>query len=154
MLYTVNCNNNTVCWLAHIGSLAFCVIFMTMTKCHGASCPLIAFRLATPLLVQYSSTIYMYVTRFEKNQASTHTISNLPFHQKWITGSIHYHIPLLDLLQSHGFGFCGSFSQTLCKPRAALWRHWMVMALLYWCLEGWTSHEGLANVCYLQFGVL
>jgi len=35
-----------------------------------------------------------------------------------------------------------------------LWRHWMVMALLYWCLEGWTSHEGLANVCYLLFGVL
>ena len=26
--------------------------------------------------------------------------------------------------------------------------------LFYWCLEGWTSHEGLANVCYLQFGVL
>jgi len=28
------------------------------------------------------------------------------------------------------------------------------MALLYWCLEGWTSHKGLANVCYLQFWVL
>jgi len=39
--------------------------------------------------------------------------------------------------------------QTLCKPWVALWRHWMVMALLYWCLEDWTSHEGLANVCYL-----
>ena len=34
------------------------------------------------------------------------------------------------------------------------WLSCMVMALLYWCLEGWTSHEGLANVCYLQFGVL
>ena len=30
-----------------------------------------------------------------KNPASTHTISNLRFHQKWITGSIHYHNPLL-----------------------------------------------------------
>jgi len=30
----------------------------------------------------------------------------------------------------------------------------MVMALLHWCLEGCKSHKGLANVCYLQFGVL
>ena len=34
------------------------------------------------------------------------------------------------------------FSQILCKPRVL---PWMVMALLYWCLEGWTSHERLAN---------
>jgi len=34
------------------------------------------------------------VTGFEKKPASTHTISNLWFHQKWITGSIHYHIPV------------------------------------------------------------
>jgi len=44
--------------------------------------------------------------------------------------------------------------QLFLDPQVALWRHWIVMALLYWCLEGWTSHEGLANVCYVQFGVL
>ena len=40
------------------------------------------------------------------------------------------------------------------QASSAFWRHWMVIALLYWHLEGWTSHKGLANVCYLQFGVL
>ena len=29
----------------------------------------------------------------KKNPASTHTMSNLRFYQKWITSSIHYHIP-------------------------------------------------------------
>ena len=51
----------------------------------------------------------VYVTGFEKTWLP-HTISNLRFHQKWITGSIHYHIPLCTLLQSHECGFCGSFS--------------------------------------------
>ena len=37
--------------------------------------------------------------RIWKNPASTHTISNLQFHQKWILGSIHYHIPLCALLK-------------------------------------------------------
>ena len=51
------------------------------------------------------------------------------------------------LLQSQASGFL--------DPQVALcWHHLMVMALLYWCLESWKSHKGLANVCYLQFGVL
>ena len=29
-----------------------------------------------------------------------------------------------------------------------LWHHWMVVTLMYLCLEGWESHEGLANVFY------
>jgi len=75
--------------------------------------------------------------------------------RKWITGSIHYHIPLSALLQSCKSGSCGSFSQTLCKPREArLWHHYLVMALLYWCLDGWVSHEWLANVFHLQFWML
>ena len=38
------------------------------------------------------------------------------------------------------------FYQTLCKSRVVLWLHWLVMVLLYWCSEGWVSHEGLVNV--------
>ena len=45
----------------------------------------------------------------KKNSSSTHTISNLRFHQKWITCSIHYHIPLRALFQSHEFGFGAAF---------------------------------------------
>ena len=86
--------------------------------------------------------------RIWKNPASTHTISNLRFHQKWVTGSIHYHIPLLALATSL------VSVEALLRPCVSLECHWMIMAPLYWCLEGWTSHEGLVSVCYLQFGVL
>ena len=71
-----------------------------------------------------------------------HPISNLQFYQKWIAGSIHYHIPLCALLQSHKSGLCDSFSQTSCKPEVVFWHHYLVMALLCWCLEGWVSTKG------------
>jgi len=45
-------------------------------------------------------TYRINVIRFEKNLASTHTIPNLWFYQKWIAGLIHYHIPLCALLKS------------------------------------------------------
>ena len=67
---------------------------------------------------------------------------------------MHYHTPLSALFQSHESGFCGSFFQTPCKPRVIHWHHQLVMAHLYWYLDGWVSHEGLANVVYLQFGML
>jgi len=61
MLYNVKLQYNTVCWLAHISSLAFCAIFMTMVECNEAGCPLIAFRLATPLLG--NAVTYYYILK-------------------------------------------------------------------------------------------
>jgi len=58
------------------------------------------------------------------------------------------------LATSNKSGFCDSFSQILCKPWVVLWCHNLVMALLYWYLHGWVSHDGLANVLHLQFGML
>ena len=59
--------------------------------------------------------IYIYVTRFEK-EPGFHTLK-IKYVLKWIAGSKHYYIPLHALLRNHESGFfCGSLSQTLCKP--------------------------------------
>ena len=61
-------------------------------------------------MISRDAIINVICDQIWKNPASTHTISNLRFHQKWITGSIDYQIPLCVLLQRHESGFCGSFS--------------------------------------------
>ena len=82
--------------------------------------------------------IWNICDRIWKNPASTHTISNLRFHQKWITGSIHYHTPPLALLQSHESGFCGSFSWTLCKPE---WHFGAIRWSWLSCIGAWRAGQ-------------
>ena len=41
--------------------------------------------------------------------------------------------------------------QLISDPQVVLWRHWLVLVLLYWCSEFWVSHKGLANA---QVGML
>ena len=70
--------------------------------------------------------------------AFTHTISNLQFHQKWITGSIRYHIPLCALLQSHQSGFCGSF----LRPCVSLeWHFGTIRWSWLSCIGAWRAGQ-------------
>jgi len=85
-----------------------------------------------------------------KNLASTHRVKLmiLPEISCWLNTLSYF---TLCLAQKSRIWF---LSLTLCKPQVVLWRHWLVMILLEWCLEGWVSHDRLTNVFYLQFGML
>jgi len=83
---------------------------------------------------------YAYVTEFKKYPASTHTISNLQ-NGLLVQYTIIFHCMICFFVFVFVF-----FYQTLCKSQVVLWLHWLVMVLLYWCSEGWVSHEGLVNV--------
>ena len=79
------------------------------------------------------------MTRFEKTRLPhTQYQTYVRFHQKWITGSIHYHIPLCALLQSHKYGFCGSF----LRPCVSLkWHFGAIRWSWLYCIGAWRAGQ-------------
>ena len=91
-----------------------------MELCTIHLCTLQQFKLSTDcsLVAVNTTSCYICDQIWRKNPASMHTISNLRFYQEWIAGSLYYHIPL---------------------------HAWLVVALLYWCSEGWLSTQQYAT---------
>ena len=75
--------------------------------------------------------------RFGKTKLPcTHNIK-LTTLQKWIASSVHHHIPLWTLLNNHESGFCGSLSQTLCKPWVVLLLSCIGVKRAWYAMKGW-----------------